>query len=141
MATFSYSYDTGQGLQKHKWDKPYASFADRKAWSEDRGKKGSVGKCPSTITPSLAQDLLNNGIALPDNIGGPDPKHIANQHEGVIYVAKPTLPGKSYHGFPWRGDQNFRPPIPRDILAQLEQRAKDSGYHEEFKQWMKQYGP
>lgn len=95
--TYDYDHDPGEGREKHRWGKPYAGFKP--------GSKGPVGKCSSLIDEERARELLNDGIALPDNAGGNHPRKIVNQFEGAIYLAVPTEPGKSYHGYPWRDDQ------------------------------------
>jgi len=53
------------------------------------------------MTGESAEKLLNDGIPVhnPRNDIG-CPNEIFNVHEGVIYRAVPTLPGKSYHAFP-----------------------------------------
>ncbi len=129
--TFDYDYDPGEGREKHRWSKQFAGFKP--------GRKGPVGKCSSLIDEERARELLNDGIALPDNAGGNHPRKIVNQFAGAIYVAVPTEPGKSYHGYPWRDDQG--PTLPKSVLKKLEVRARAAGYLDEYNKWLKKYGP
>ncbi len=114
MCALSYDYDPGEGREKHRWGKRFAGF--------EPGRQGAVGKCSSSIDEERARELLNNGIALPDNAGGNHPRMMVNQFEGAIYLAVPTKPGKSYHGYPWRND--LGPANQKSILKQLEKRAR-----------------
>ncbi len=126
-----WTYDVGDKRRDHKWSKNEAGF--------DHVSKGiSKGKCPKGIRPDLSEKLLNEGI--PWGTGRTDyPERIYNVHEGVIYVAMPTEPGVSYHGFPWRGDTPKRD-MPKSILKKLKDRAVEQGFKQEYKKWMNRYG-
>jgi hypothetical protein len=81
--------------RKHKrgWDQPRPDFL------EVMGE--IVGKCPTTITIGKAEELLNSGITYsPPRWPHSYPERIYNIHEGQLYRATPTVPGRSYHGFP-----------------------------------------
>jgi hypothetical protein len=81
--------------RKHKrnWDQPMPGFV------EEKGE--IVGKCPTTITIGKAQELLNSGIPYsPPRWPHSYPERIYNIHQGQLYRATRTVPGKSYHGFP-----------------------------------------
>jgi len=118
-----WKYERGEGRTKHCWNKPYAGFVP--------GRRGQVGKCANTITDDIAQDLLRDGFPLDD--GGDWPEKLVNVYQGCVYMAVPTRPGQSYHGYPYRGR------LPMSILAKLECRAGESGYQQEFKRWKKKY--
>jgi hypothetical protein len=79
---------------------------------------------------------LVSGIPFYKNEDDLYPSHIYNVHRGVIYEAAPTNPGRSYHGYPWKGRRDG---IPQSILEQLRQRAISCGDEREFKNWLKQY--
>lgn len=124
MMEKNWSYERGEGRFKHCWRKRYAGFIP--------SKRGEIGKCSSEITDEIAQSLLDTGISLFEYEEDSYPSRIYNVHNGVIYEAMPTIPGVSYHGFPWRGQ---RPPL--KIIEALENAAKKSGHEAEFKRWLK----
>ena len=129
-----WKYDRGDGRYKHRWKKPYAGFVP--------GSKGSVGKCSCNITQDIAQEALNKGIPflVVERGGKKYPKYIYCVYNGVIYEAVPTLPGVSYHGYPWRGDLKGRTKIPRSIMKKLRKIAEKDGCLQEFDKWEKIYG-
>src|SRR5690554_2428452 len=111
-------YERGEGRTKHCWNQPRAGF--------EPSRRGQVGKCSNQITDAVATELLNEG--LPDEDGRQRsqenksyPQRIYNVFDGAIYVAVPTQPGKSYHGYPVRG------PLPRKLLKKLRQKAEEAG--------------
>lgn len=122
-------FERGDGRYKHRWSHDEAGFV---------GKDGeSIGKCHSSITESVAQQMLNSGITY--NAPGCDTiEHIYATYRGVIYEAAPTQPGVSFHGYPWRGNQG-RPALPPRILKKLRLQAQQQGYLKEFEQWLNQY--
>ncbi len=58
------------------------------------------------------------------------PDEIYNIYRGVPFVAVPTQPGKSYHGYPVRGR------IDPHIREQLQARAQVEGTLNEFNRWV-----
>lgn len=132
MSRLTWSYDPGEGRKKHAWSRDEAGF-------EPLGK-GPVGKCPVSITRDMAEYLLNEGIPIYEDGDSKVPGRIYNVHKGVIYEARRTEYGKSFHGFPWRGDRGFGPHIPAGIMKKLEKRAIEAGNFREFKKWVKKYG-
>ena len=125
-------YERGEGRYKHRWSNDYAGF--------EPGGKGPVGKCPSSIDEPLAEQILNTGIPFRTSDQDQHPSRIYATYRGVIYEAVPTVPGLTYHGYPWRGDLPGRPPLPKRIMRYLKQQAQSSGYLREHKQWLKHYG-
>lgn len=125
-------YDRGEGRYKHRWANDYAGF--------EPGSKGAVGKCPSSIDETLAEQILNAGIGFYESDTDRSPSRIYATYRGVIYEAVPTVPDCSYHGYPWRGDLPGRTPLPKRILRHLEAQARSSGYLREHKQWLKRFG-
>lgn len=120
-----YLYDPGEGRFKHRWK------------HEDPGFEGAppIGKCPSNLKPETAQQLLDDGVpyhASASNAGPPDA--IYNVYKGIPYEAAPTEPGKSFHGYPWRGR------MPKRIQRALADRAERQGFGREFRDWLKQHG-
>ena len=119
-------YDAGQSRHKHHWNQSEAGFLpDGSAF---------VGKCPNTMDVKLAQKLLDEGIAYPDD---ENPIRIYNVHEGVIYQS--VCSGNRCHGYPWRRLPG-RDEIPASVLQILECRAMEQGNHDRFKKWLRQYG-
>ncbi len=126
-------FERGEGRHKHKWNRDEAGFHP--------SERGPVGKCHNSITKQVALQLLRSGIVAPNPYtlgdlgqGGDDTPHeIYNIYRGVPYVAVPTRPGVSYHGYPWRGRMSAT------IREALRQRAEDEGTLPVFKKWLKQY--
>jgi len=125
-------YDPGDGKKKHAWSKDEAGFAP--------SDKGPIGKCPASITLSDAENILNEGFPVYADGDKKAPDRIYNVDNGVIYEARRTEYGKSYHGFPWRGDRGFGPRIPARIMKKLQERAAENGDSQEFKKWVKKFG-
>lgn len=124
-----YSYDPGHHRRKHCSDSPRAYFA----------MVGSalIGKCPATIDRPTAQALLTGGIPEIE-AGEAHPSCIYAVHDGVIYMAVPTRPGTSYHGFPWRGRPGHNR-IARPIKRLLLQRALQLGQEADVKKWFAEH--
>jgi hypothetical protein len=83
----------------------------------------------------MAASLLHSGLveASPYDDVAHAPDEIYNIYRGVPYVAVPTQPGKSYHGYPWRGRMSAT------MRERLRARAEAEGTGREFDQWLKQY--
>ena len=127
-----WKYEKGEGRRKHTWDYPWAGF--------EPSVKGPIGKCPNTLGIKIAEELLNTGLPWFRDNEDKYPKKIYNVHQGVIYVAVPTRPGLSYHGYPWRGDSDQRENIPIRILEELKTRAKEKNCESELNDWLEKYG-
>lgn len=115
VGSLYYSYDSGDGYKKHKWNKPYADFVDRNRSNSDLGlgKKGSVGVCSNTITARIAESLLNHGIPLPDNIGGgKTPDTLSTNMKGSFML--PSKPGQGYHIMVILGEVILVPRFPEE---------------------------
>lgn len=125
-------FDRGDGRYKHRWTKDEAGF--------EPGAKGAVGKCHSSISAEVASKLLARGIPFYEAAGDQHPAKIYSLYRGVIYEAVPTMPGISWHGYPWRGDLPGRNLLPRRIRKELKQMAINDGSLQEYEQWLKQYG-
>ncbi|PFG51208.1 hypothetical protein ATG98_0135 [Marinobacter sp. LV10R520-4] len=125
-------YERGEGRYKHRWNNDYAGF--------EPSDNGSVGKCPSSITETLATEILNQGVPYYSGLEDQLPSKIYSVHQGVIYEAVPTMPGVSWHGYPWRGNLRGRRPLSSRIVRKLKKMAEKSGHSKEFEQWLKQYG-
>lgn len=123
-------YERGEGRHKHRWSNDYAGFKPT--------EKGPVGMCPKHITEKVATEILNQGVPYYEDDDDSAPARIFAVYRGVIYECVPTQPGVSWHGYPWRGDQKKRS-LPRRIERRLEQQAEESGYGNEFRQWLKKY--
>lgn len=103
---------------KHEWKKDHAGFVPDRAGNTE-------GKCPASIDIEQAEALLNDGIpdSPPDWLKG-HPKYFYNIHDGVIYKAVETNPGKSYHAYPCRG------PRSRDMTARMQRRLLEKAQRE-----------
>lgn len=126
-ALASFLYERGEGRAKHIWRYDRPGFQP--------GNRGQVGKCPRSITDAIATSLLRTGfIEESPYCDAPHaPDCIYNVYRGVPYVAVPTQPGKSYHGYPWRGRMSAT------IRMKLRERAEAEGHGREFDQWLKLY--
>lgn len=131
-----YQYDRGEHRRKHCWKRPYADFIPEQGHL--------VGKCPSTITDAVAQAILDQAVPEPDPFLVPGreveswPKRLYCVHKGVIYEGVPTEPGKSYHGYPWRGREG-RGPLPTPVIERLRVLAQAEGYLEQFENWLDEH--
>jgi hypothetical protein len=128
-STLPYRYDPGEHRLKHCGNEPYAHFRQEGS--------GFIWICPSTLSKKHAEDLLCCGV--PDyDLGAEHPKRIYAVHEGVVYEARPTASGLTYHGFPWRGRPGHNR-LPRPIQRQLRDRAEKAGCLKAFNHWLDQY--
>lgn len=122
-------YERGEGRFKHCWKHDCAGF--------EPSPKGAVGKCHASITDAVATELLRSGVPYCAP-GTTEVEHVYAVYRGVIYEAAPTQIGVSFHGYPWRGDQN-RAQLPPRILRKLRRRACESGHERDFQQWLRMY--
>ncbi|MBI4703444.1 MAG: hypothetical protein HY744_20215 [Deltaproteobacteria bacterium] len=115
--------------KKHHWDKPRPGFV------KVRGV--DVGKCPHGLSLDRAERLLNQGIAYdpPRAATGDWPSRIYVVYEGAVFRAVPTNPGVSYHAFPDKPAELSR--LPRHVLEQIEERARELGCEQEVKRWIR----
>src|SRR5689334_11163463 len=85
----------------------------------------AVGKCPVTLSGVLRQHLLGEAIPLGDGM-----KYLYAVHDGVIYEARTTDRGASYHGFPYQGK------LPGRLVEQLRAIAERKGCVGAFDFWV-----
>ena len=133
-----FDYERGEGRTKHRWKNDYSGFVPT--------KRGPVGKCHSSISDAIAVKLLRTGFPDPDpfetedgcdgscNDEGWYPERVYNVYRGIPYVAVPTQPGKSYHGYPHRGR------LSASMREKLAAKAERDGRLREFEKWLKKYG-
>ncbi|MEX2620810.1 MAG: hypothetical protein WD250_11400 [Egibacteraceae bacterium] len=125
-APFEYEPDE-HPKRKHRWGRDEAGFA------MVRGRK--VGKCPRGFSLETAQSLVNSGMPWsPQSWRHQHPKRIYVVHDGVVYRAVETVPGRSYHGFP-EAPEGF-PRGARMLKEQLLRRAVEQGQEHDVKRWM-----
>lgn len=124
----AFDYERGEGRTKHRWKHDYAGFVP--------SGRGPIGKCHRSISQEIAEALLRRGVvevsAYEDDDDGP-PSRIYNVYRGVPYVAVETQPGRSYHGYPWRGR------MAASVREALRSRAKRQGHEKDFEKWLKRY--
>ncbi len=111
--------------KKHAWNQDFPGF--------DKQGEYLVGKCPSGFDLALAEARLNDGI--PEWGESEHPKKIWIVHEGVLYRATPTVPGRSYHAFPELADK-FED-LPGSLKKSIWERANQLNCAEKLKQWFK----
>jgi hypothetical protein len=107
--------------RKHKrgWNQPKPDFVDVNG--------EIVGKCPTTITIEKAEELLNTGIPYsPPRWPHAYPERIYNIYEGQLYRATPTVPGRSYHGFPEHPTRAQK--LPRELKKRILELAGAADY-------------
>ena len=115
--------------RKHHWAEPYAGFI------VEHGE--TVGKCPASISPALAERLLNTqGVpwSNPNLPATPWPDRIYVVHEGVVYRAKPTDVGVSYHAFPELPERLRE--LPKKVRNEILALADTLGCREGEQGWM-----
>jgi len=113
--------------KKHAWNRPEPGFVGRGA--------SLVGKCPNNVTEQEAEELLNGGVPMrSERSRNLWPSRIYLIHEGQVYRAVPTNPGRSYHAFP-ELPRSFRE-LPRATKIAVLDRARDLGCLEEVRRWM-----
>lgn len=122
-------YERGEGRFKHRWSNDEAGF--------EPSPNGPVGKCHNSITETVAEDLLRDGVPEESPFPHSDdpavpPARIFNLYRGVPYVAVTTQSG-SYHGFPWRG------PLPASVEDELLEIAHQRDVESELKRWLRKY--
>jgi hypothetical protein len=133
---YRYLYERGDHRRKHCWGNDRADFVFQSGVL--------VGKCPKSITDRIAEQVLNSAVAEPDPFVVPGrvpdtwPKRLYGVYKGVIYEAVPTQPGKSYHGYPWRGREG-RGPLPEEVVNTLRELARAENHLEEFERWLSEY--
>lgn len=115
--------------RKHKrgWTRDEAGFMD--------GPGGEViGKCPACMTTETAEELLNDPQAVhvhPERGWTKEyPTMILNVHEGVLYRATWTNPGRSCHGFPEHPSRAEQ--LPKAVKERLLELAEARGCREEI---------
>ncbi len=113
--------------RKHHWAKKRAGVV------EVKGVR--VSKCPSDLTLSDAEEMLNDGIEWsPSRWPHDHPQRVYAIREGVVYRATPTNPGVSYHGFP---ELLENLPPSRALRQQLIARATTLGCESEVVAWLR----
>ncbi|PZR16693.1 MAG: hypothetical protein DI536_05930 [Archangium gephyra] len=83
--------------KKHHWANDFPGFIELPP------KSGiQVGKCPSSLTPALAEPILRRGVGFnPPRWDKPWVERIYVVHQGTVYRATVTNANTpSYHGFP-----------------------------------------
>lgn len=126
----------------HKWlYEPDENPKRKHHWAENRAGFVTVGatfvgKCPSGMSIETAQMLLDTGIEWsPKMWDQPYPQRIYSVWDGVLYRAMPTVPGRSYHGFP--EDPSRFPPGNRALRDQIRALAEERDCERELRGWMK----
>jgi hypothetical protein len=110
--------------QRHSWQNKKAGFIEVKGVL--------IGKCPKGQDPKVAETLLNDGIPYfpPRSWNHWHPKSIFIIHDGAVFRALPTVPGKSYHAFPEKER------IPPRIRQQILDKARKLGCFDKVRRWL-----
>ena len=100
--------------KKHKrgWDQAQPGFV------VEKGEE--VGKCPANMSIETAETLLNDENRIeysPLRWPHSYPDRIYNIHGGQLYRATPTVPGRSYHGFPESPAKALK--LPREVKLRI----------------------
>jgi hypothetical protein len=114
--------------RRHHWENDYAGFVNVSG--------NLVAKCPADLSLADATKLLNGGIEYyPPRRGGiSHPGRIYAVHDGVVYRATPTNPGKSYHGFP---ELRENLPPARELREAILELAREDGSEDKVKKWLR----
>lgn len=114
----------------------------KRGWKEDRADfvkaaDGSlVAKCPRNLTLDQCAALLNTGVEYHSpRSRHSHPDRIYNILDKVVYRATPTIPGKSYHGFPELPERAAE--LPRNLKDRILSLAEKQGCRREVEKWMK----
>jgi hypothetical protein len=126
MLEFAYEPDE-RPKRKHYWDRPVPGFIrEGNTW---------VGKCPRSIDNAAAGASLRDGEPYsPAGWKEPWPKRIYAVIDGIPYRATPTVPGRSYHGFPEHPRELKR--LRSELIDRLRERARAQGRLREFESWL-----
>jgi hypothetical protein len=93
-----------------------------------------LSKCSAEIDKTLAQRLLDTGIAWsPSSHRSPLPHSVFNTYKGIPYRAHRRGRTRFYHGFP-----DVRNRIPVAVREQLRALAAEEGAEDAFDHWMEQ---
>jgi len=125
---FDWEYEPDESpRRKHKWSR------DEHGFVEQNGVV--VAKCPDSLTNEKARELLNSGVGWRDEDWPHDhPNKIYGVYRGVVYRATPTIPGRSYHGFP---EVPSRMPRKRELQEAIIELARNEGTEDEVRKWLK----
>lgn len=122
-------YDKGERRYKHvgRGTEPEIEFVsgNPRMW---------IGKCPATLTSDDHLRLINE--AIPGSNGDrnlPFPKKLYAVHDGAIYEAQTTDRGKSYHGYPYRGN------LSQNLIDALRKMAVKKGCEDGFDSWKERH--
>ncbi|MGH7150654.1 MAG: hypothetical protein ACREIU_08150 [Planctomycetota bacterium] len=114
--------------RKHAWDRDEPGFLEVSPGQV-------VAKCPSGVTPREAQELLDQAIPWsPRSWRRGYPQRLYAVRDGVLYRATPTVPGRSYHGFPEH--QSTFPRGARELQREILDRARALRCETGLRRWM-----
>lgn len=123
--------------RKHHWENDYPGFYEKPMGKGQAPLR--IGKCPRRLAPAeetqaLLDELLNDGILYsPPSWRQEHPKRIYIVHEGWLYRATPTNPGRSYHAFP----EDFETrKVPPSIRGRIREVARQKGCEAEIEKWL-----
>ena len=119
-------YDKGDRRLKHVHTEPVPKFE-----TVNGNPKRVIGKCPSGITATLLNSLVNEAIPPTDlQPGVKFHKRLYVVHQGVIYEAQSSDQGKSYHGYPYRGK------LSSAMIGELRDMACRKKCLDEYEKWV-----
>lgn len=117
-----------QPKRKHRWKQNHAGF------EQVSGEK--VGRCPANLSNEQAEALINDQSVpfVNPRAPGPTPDRLYVVHEGVVYRAKPTRAGVSFHAFP--EDPEHLAGLPKRWKAEILALADRLGCKKGVEDWM-----
>jgi hypothetical protein len=120
-------YDKGERRHKH------VSRSARAEIVFERGNpKRAVGRCPNDIDQTTREALLQTAIPSPNGDRDLDaPRILYAVYQGVIYEARTSDGGRSYHAYPYHG------PLSGRLIRSLRDMTVDSGFEEAFEAWIR----
>lgn len=127
MVTTARKYDKGERRKKHVGKENYPTI------EIDRGNpKRFVGKCPKNLSQGDIDRLLVDAIEGPRGDRDLDyAKRLYVVHEGAIYEAQTSDRGRSYHGYPYKGN------LPSTVVDELRSMAAKKHCLADFEDWVK----
>lgn len=127
MGAWSYQPEEAP-KRKHYWENNYAGFVHQGALR--------TAKCPKDLSRKQIEDAMDRAIEWrPARWPHRYPKRLYTIIDGIVYRATPTVPGRSYHGFPehpeYLADRRLK-----GVRESLEEMAQQLDCSRDYRLWM-----